>query len=68
MPYLTVPIGAEIYRQIAAKLNCTEGAAKVALHRLRQRFAQAVRQQVQETIDDPRDLETELDELIRYTL
>lgn len=66
LPFLTVPIQAEAYQQIAAKLNCSTGATKVALHRLRQRFAEALRQQVQATLDDPCDLAAELEELIRY--
>ncbi|MCC6507641.1 MAG: sigma-70 family RNA polymerase sigma factor [Pirellulaceae bacterium] len=66
MPHLTVPIQAATYRAMALQLNCSEGAIKVAMHRLRQRFAETLRQQVQETLDDPRDLETELEELIRY--
>lgn len=66
VPYLTVPVQAADYREMALRLKCSEGAAKVALHRLRQRFAQALRWQVQETLDDPNDLQAELDELIRY--
>lgn len=66
VPYLTAPIHPDAYRQMAAQLSSTEGAAKVALHRLRQRFAQSVRQKVHETLDNPEDLDTELEELIRY--
>ena len=66
VPYLTTLTQTEGYRHIATQLNSSEGAAKVALHRLRQRFAQAVRQKVQETLDNPADLEAELAELIRY--
>ena len=66
VPCLTKPTQTETFRQLATQLSCTEGAAKVALHRLRQRFAQAVRQKVQETLDNPEDLEAELEELIRY--
>lgn len=66
LPYLTVPTQAEAVRSLAARLNCSEGATKVALHRLRQRFAEALRQQVQDTLDNPEDLDAELEELIRY--
>jgi len=66
VPFLTMPVQAENYRALSAKLGCSEGATKVALHRLRQRFAQALKQHVQETLEDPADLEAELDELLRY--
>lgn len=66
LPYLTVPTHAETVRALASRLSCSEGATKVALHRLRQRFAAALRQQVQETLDNPEDLDAELEELIRY--
>lgn len=66
LPFVTLPIEAQGYRDLALRLDCTEGAAKVALHRLRHRFAQSLRQQVLETLDDPGDLETELQELIQY--
>ncbi|MFO1065407.1 MAG: sigma-70 family RNA polymerase sigma factor [Pirellulales bacterium] len=68
LPLLTVPADAETYRSSAARMNTTEGAVKVALHRLRQRFAQALRQQVIETLDDADELESELNELKRYYL
>lgn len=64
IPYLTCPLNAESYQQIASKLSVTAGASKVALHRLRQRFGQCIREVVQETVDDPADIETELGDLL----
>ncbi len=67
MPYLTAHWRGNLSTdcgQVKLHRRCSQGCVAPAATR----FAQAVRQQVQETIDDPRDLETELDELIRYTL
>lgn len=65
LPQLTVPVDQGVYTEIARKLAITEGAAKVALHRLRQRFAKTLREVTAETIEDPAELNTEIDELIR---
>lgn len=43
----------------AAELGVTESAVRVALHRLRQRFREAVRQQVAQTLNAPSDLAVE---------
>jgi len=66
LPFLTAPIQGDRYQDLATKLSTTVGAAKVALHRLRLRFAQTLRQLVQETVDDPDDLEAEIEELKRH--
>lgn len=55
----------ESYREIAAKLNASEGAVKVAVHRLRQKFAHTLRQIIAETLEDPREVEDELRYLIK---
>lgn len=65
LPYLTVPTDKSSYAEISKKLLVQEGAAKVALHRLRQRFAQTLRSVIGETIDNPAELEAELAELIQ---
>ena len=51
------------YRVIAADLGMTEGALKVAAHRLRRRFGRALRAEVARTVD-PSEVEDEL----RYLL
>jgi RNA polymerase sigma factor (sigma-70 family) len=61
--FLTVPIEQKTYEAVAKENGLSAGAAKVALHRLRQRFAQTLREVVQETVDDPEDVQSELDEL-----
>lgn len=65
IPYLTTPLNNEVYLQISSKMSVTAGASKVALHRLRQRFAQSLREVVEETVDDPQDVDAELSELFR---
>lgn len=64
LPSLTSVTDAASYRQLSSKLSMSVGAAKVALHRLRQRFAQTLRTAVEETIDDPADLESEMKALL----
>ena len=42
------------YRTLAGELNTTEGALKVAVHRLRQRFRELLREEIGHTVADPR--------------
>lgn len=48
------------YGTVSATLKCTEGAARVALHRLRRHVAAALRQTLAETVADERDVDDEL--------
>lgn len=66
LPLLTQPADAQTYSVLSNRLAVSVGAAKVALHRLRQRFAQTLRALVQETIEDPSDLESEIQTLSNY--
>lgn len=54
--------------EIAARLGISEGAVKVAAHRLRQQFAAALRDEVAATLDchngQPADIDAELSELL----
>lgn len=52
------------YREIGEGLGLAEGAVKVAIHRLRQRFGEALRAEVAETIDGPDEIDAELKLLI----
>lgn len=45
---------------VARELGSTEGAVRVALHRLRQRWRELVRDEVAQTVDDPADVDDEL--------
>lgn len=47
-------------KEIAADLEVSEGAAKVALHRLRQRFGDQLRLQIARTLQDPQQVDDEL--------
>ncbi len=64
VPYLTQHIEADSYAAASAKLGVSVSALKVALHRLRQRFASRLRELVAETVESPEDVETELGELL----
>jgi DNA-directed RNA polymerase specialized sigma24 family protein len=48
------------YAWVAAKLDCSEGAARVAVHRLRKRFRELYREEIAETLPDGAELEAEL--------
>ena len=50
--------------QIAARLNMTESAVKVAIHRLRQRYRELLRATIAETVNSEADLEDEMRHLI----
>jgi RNA polymerase sigma-70 factor (ECF subfamily) len=51
------------YRDLGAKLNLTEGAVKVAVHRLRQRYRDKLRAVIAETVDTPADVDDEIRDL-----
>lgn len=50
-------------REIAAKLGMTEGAVRVAIHRLRQRYAELLRQEVRFTTNSDAEAQAELQDL-----
>ena len=52
------------YAEIAAPLNLSEGTVKVAVHRLRQRFRELLRDEVAHTVARPDDIDGELRHLI----
>lgn len=66
LPHLTKPVVTETYEALSNQLQISAGAAKVALHRLRQRFAHTVRALVRETLEDPSDLEAEIQALTQF--
>ncbi len=51
--------------EAARSLGMTEGAFKVAVHRLRKRFRQLVKDQIASTVDGPEALQGELDYLVQ---
>jgi RNA polymerase sigma factor (sigma-70 family) len=50
--------------QIAARLNMSEGAVKVAIHRLRQRYRTLLRAAIAETVSNEADLDDEMRYLV----
>ena len=52
------------YVEIARRLGSTEGAVKMAVHRLRQRFGERFRAEVAKTVIDPAEIEDELRHLL----
>jgi RNA polymerase sigma-70 factor (ECF subfamily) len=52
------------YRELAVELGMTEGAVKVAVHRLRASFREVLRREVSHTVGGPEELEAELQDLI----
>ncbi len=58
--FLAVSHAAIDYRSAAARLNISEGNARVAVHRLRKRFRELYREEVVQTLPSGTDLEEEL--------
>lgn len=48
------------YKEVAEQLDMTEGAVKVAVHRLRRRFGTVLREEVARTLADPADVDDEI--------
>ena len=61
--FLTGEGGAPSHAEVAAELGMTEGAVKVAVHRLRRRYRELLRAEIAETIADPSAVDDELREL-----
>jgi len=48
------------YAEIARRLATSEGAVKVAVHRLRQRYRELLRAEIADTVADPREIDDEI--------
>jgi RNA polymerase sigma factor (sigma-70 family) len=48
------------YATLAGEMNTSEGALKVAIHRLRKRYRELFRQEIADTVADPAEVESEL--------
>jgi RNA polymerase sigma-70 factor (ECF subfamily) len=62
--FLTGESGTPLLRQVAVDLGLTEGAVKVAVHRLREKYRQALRAQIAQTVATPEDVDDELRHLL----
>jgi DNA-directed RNA polymerase specialized sigma24 family protein len=63
-PFLTGGDSEISYALLSAELGMSEGALKVAIHRLRRRFAQSLREEIARTVASPAQVEEEM----RYLL
>lgn len=57
---LTVESRAVPYAELAVRLNMSEGAVKVAVHRLRARYREVLREEIAQTVSSPEEVEEEL--------
>jgi RNA polymerase sigma factor (sigma-70 family) len=48
------------YATLAREMNTSEGALKVAIHRLRKRYRELFRQEIADTVTDPAEVESEI--------
>ncbi|HAM73098.1 MAG TPA: RNA polymerase subunit sigma-24 [Verrucomicrobiales bacterium] len=58
--FLTGDAGECSYAGAAERLGITESAVKSGVHRLRTRYAELVREEIAETVDDPADVPAEI--------
>jgi RNA polymerase sigma-70 factor (ECF subfamily) len=55
---------AQPYADLAAQLHMTEGAVKVAVHRMRKRYRALLEEEIDHTVDSPGDTRDELHHLL----
>jgi RNA polymerase sigma factor (sigma-70 family) len=63
-PCLVGDRASQPYAELAKKLGLSEGAVKSAVHRLRQRYRQLLREEIAQTVAGPGEVEAELRHLI----
>ncbi len=51
------------YRELGAQLKMSEGAVKVAIHRMRRRYRALLREEIQQTIGATEDVDEEIRQL-----
>ncbi len=59
-PFLTEGKGTTSYAAVATKLGTTDGAVKVAVHRLRRRYRELLREEISHTVATPAEIEEEI--------
>jgi RNA polymerase sigma-70 factor (ECF subfamily) len=64
-PFLMVGKNAIPYPDVAATLGINEGTVRTAVHRLRQRYRQLLRDEIAHTLADPTQVEEELQSLFQ---
>lgn len=60
---LTAEPDAPAYAEVAGQLGITEDAVKMAVHRLRRRYQALLRDEIAQTVNDPKEIEEELHHL-----
>jgi RNA polymerase sigma factor (sigma-70 family) len=63
-PFLLGEIGGLSQADLARQLGLSEGAVKVAIHRLRKRFRELVKSEIAQTVGDPAQVQEELRYLV----
>lgn len=63
--WLTASRGEIAYAQVAAALGVSEGAARVAVHRMRKRFREIFREEIARTVATDAEVEDEVRHLLR---
>ena len=61
--YIATEGGSISYRDVGKKLNMTEGAVKVAVHRLRRRYRELLRDEISHTVDTEDQIDDEIQDL-----
>jgi RNA polymerase sigma-70 factor (ECF subfamily) len=64
-PALVGGPGLMTYCEIGAALDMTEGAVRVAVHRLRKRYRELIRKEIRRTVADPGQVDEEIQDLFR---
>ncbi len=62
--FLTGETGTPSYNEVAGELNMADGAVRVAVHRMRRRYREILKEEVAGTVAGPEETEDEL----RYLL
>ncbi len=63
-PYLVGGSPLPSYRNVGDAIGMTDGAVKVAVHRLRRRYRDRLRAEIADTVSDPADVDDELEHLL----
>jgi len=61
--YLTADKGSVPFREMAAELNMSEGAVRVAAHRLRRRYRECLRDEIAQTVTTEDQIDQEIRDL-----
>lgn len=65
LPLLTQSPTLHDRQELAKGLGVSEGAIKVALHRIRQKYGEVLRAVIAETVDNASDIDGEIDDMLR---